>query len=462
MASVFRRCDRWYLNYKDGNGKRCQRSTTAVTKTEARRLASDLERKAERQFLGLEPSLDDESITFGECLRGWEEAQFRFTSGYLHSRGTFRKHLVDSSLANVRVRDLTTGKIQDFLTEKSEALAPQTVNHLRAFAFRALTWAMDHKKIALNPCVKVKRQVVPERVPQYLRKEEVPRVLVTLSRTWRALFATAIYSGLRKGELASLRKEDVDFQAGLIFVRRSWARDTTKNHKEESVPIAAELVRYLQEAIARSPSNLVFPKADGSMMPKHTPLEDVLRSALARAGIVIGYRHVCRRKGCGHAEQARGANLRHCPKCGMKLWPKPCVRPLRFHDLRHTTASLLIMNGASLVAVQRILRHSDPRTTAKIYVHLLPDYSRDQINLLSFDNPANEVTSRPSSASPAAPCAATVVQDSSEAPSGSPEGSENPLPNQQVTSVSAAGFEPATPGFGGRYSIQMSYAPFLF
>jgi len=80
--------------------------------TEARRLASDLEREAERQFLGLEPSLDDESITFGE----WPAAAGRrrnFVSrvGYLHSRGTFRKHLVDSSLANVRVADLTTGKI---------------------------------------------------------------------------------------------------------------------------------------------------------------------------------------------------------------------------------------------------------------------------------------------------------------------------------------------------------------
>jgi len=143
----------------------------------------------------------------------------------------------------------------------------------------------------------------------------------------------------------------------------------------------------------------------------------------------------------------------------MKLWPKPCVRPLRFHDLRHTTASLLIMNGASLVAVQRILRHSDPRPTAKIYVHLLPDYSRDQINLLSFDSPANEVTSRPSSASPAAPCAAAVVQDSSGEPSEPSEGGENPSRIQQVTAVGAAGLEPTTPGFGGRYSIQMSYAP---
>jgi len=143
----------------------------------------------------------------------------------------------------------------------------------------------------------------------------------------------------------------------------------------------------------------------------------------------------------------------------MKLWPKPCVRPLRFHDLRHTTASLLIMNGASLVAVQRILRHSDPRPTGKIYVHLLPDYSRDQINLLSFDSPANEVTSRPSSASPAAPCAATVVQDSSGEPSEPSEGGENPSRIQQVTAVGAAGLEPTTPGFGGRYSIQMSYAP---
>lgn len=69
----------------------------------------------------------------------------------------------------------------------------------------------------------------------------------------------------------------------------------------------------------------------------------------------------------------------------MKLWPKAKVRPIRFHDLRHTTASLLLMAGANPAAVQRILRHSDPRITTEVYGHLVPDYlRRAEIDRLSF------------------------------------------------------------------------------
>jgi integrase len=60
------------------------------------------------------------------------------------------------------------------------------------------------------------------------------------------------------------------------------------------------------------------------------------------------------------------AELRHCPTHGHKLWPKAHVRSIRFHDLRHTTASLLMMGGANPAAVQRILRHSDPRITTEV------------------------------------------------------------------------------------------------
>ena len=60
------------------------------------------------------------------------------------------------------------------------------------------------------------------------------------------------------------------------------------------------------------------------------------------------------------------------------------VRPLRFHDLRHTTGSLLIMWGADLAAVQCILRHSDPKLTTEVYAHLAPEYLRAEVDRLSF------------------------------------------------------------------------------
>src|SRR6516162_4083939 len=99
------------------------------------------------------------------------------------------------------------------------------------------------------------------------------------------------------------------------------------------------------------------------------------------------WNHVCRRKGCRHLEKAPDAELRRCPKDGRKLWPKPIVRPIRFHDLRHTTASLLMMAGANPAAVQRIMRHSNPRITTEVYGHLAPEYLRAEVDRLSFGDP---------------------------------------------------------------------------
>jgi integrase len=67
------------------------------------------------------------------------------------------------------------------------------------------------------------------------------------------------------------------------------------------------------------------------------------------------------------AEQADDAHLRRCPEHGMKLRPKAQERSIRFHDLRHSTVSLLMMAGANPAAVQRILGHREPRVTTEVY-----------------------------------------------------------------------------------------------
>ena len=186
-------------------------------------------------------------------------------------------------------------------------------------------------------------------------------------------------------------------------------------------------------------------------MRPDVPLESVLRRALARAGIAEGYRHVCRRRGCTETVEAPDNGTRRCSVHGAKLWPKPQVRPIRFHDLRHTTASLLLQAGASLHAVQRILRHRDPRMTANVYGHLSPDYLRAEIDRLRFNpesTPGDGETDR-------------RVPLMSPSPEMGPQ-ARQVLPRNvpaafMVSRATPAGLEPATPGFEGRCSIQMSY-----
>jgi Phage integrase family len=76
-----------------------------------------------------------------------------------------------------------------------------------------------------------------------------------------------------------------------------------------------------------------------------------------------------------------------CPRCGMKLWPRALPHPLRFHDLRHTTATLLLKAGVPLTTVQRILRHSDPALTTEVYGHLDVEDMCKGLDRLDFTAP---------------------------------------------------------------------------
>jgi integrase len=446
MAFVIKRGERWYVRFRDARGKWQQKVTEAATKTEAKRMAAELERSSERQRMGLEPlSPVNGGGTLSDLLEWWTSAYLSRAPSYKRSVGTIRKHLIGSDLGGYPLTAVTSGAIETFLQSKASESSPQTINHLRGYIGRAFGAAKRAGKWpGANPIAEVPKRKVPRRVPDYLRAEEVPAVLAALAPKWRPLFATALYTGLRRGELLGLRKTDVDLPNRLLTVGRSFDRDTTKGGHADVIPIARELVPYLEVAIDASPSELLFPAEDGSMMPDTVQLQMVLRRALHRAGIVLFYIHKCRRKGCGHSERAADAELRRCPKCRMKLWPAGQVRPIRFHHLRHTTASLLMMAGANPAAVQRILRHSDPRITTEVYGHLAPGYLRNEIDRLSFGPPPPGTEPDPPLGAPAGSNVPPVCQDPLEALVGSTWPGEEPAGGGGLAVVGVAGFEPTT------------------
>ena len=405
MASVYEKRGTWYVNIKDATGRRRNIATKATTKTEARRLAADLERQGERARFGLEPLPSDSTMTLGQLCEWWLDERCPEASRP-DERLRLGRHVLASPLGAVLLRFVTPALLDDQLRAMERAgAAPASVNKLRAVLHTVYSRARKAGRwTGANPVELVEVRRVPRRAYATLRAEEVPVLLANVPEDWRGLFAAALYTGMRKGELCGLRKSDVDLASGTLTVARSYDRETTKGGHADSLPVPAPLWPYLRDALD-GPGDLVFPADGGGMRSDESDPQKVLRHALGRAGIVLGYDHVCRRCKARHVEPNSWRHQdqveRKCERCGMRLWPKALPRPLRFHDLRHTTATLLLRAGVDAHRVQRILRHRDVRTTTSIYGHLDVEDLRSAMASLPG---ASEASTEPSTA----PASATV------------------------------------------------------
>lgn len=191
-------------------------------------------------------------------------------------------------LGNVPLPQVTADLFDKVLTEHQEDLAPGSLNHLRALAFRMFKLAARPGAGLWSghyPIADVPRRKVPKRHPEYMRWEEVPAVLAELDEPWRQIVATSIYTGMRKGEVFGLEIQDVDMRAGVIHLRRSWDSLTVKDAEEALLPIARGLRPHLEAALAvakKRGGRLLFARPDGTMHKRDVAADKILRRAMGR------------------------------------------------------------------------------------------------------------------------------------------------------------------------------------
>ena len=456
MAYVYKRGGKWYIGFRNNRGQWRAKACSAQNKTQAKKLADELGLNHERQRFGLEPlPASDGGGTFGALLRWWlrrtQRSRPRTIGTSPLSRSTSWVRRLRSCAAGGDAGG--AGGVPGAEGRPARAADGEPPSPLRADSVqpRAAGGAMGGTESGGGS----EGPARPKRKGDFLRADEVGPVLAATPPRWRPLMATAVYRGLRKGELLGLRKTDVDLAAGSSSSAGPYDRETTKGGRAEAIPVAAELMPYLRAAMKASPSDLVFPDLEGRMLSRHTPLEEVLRRALGHAGIVEGWQHVCRKPECGYAEPAADDQVRRCPRHGMKLWPKAqgpsdsLPRPPA-HDrqLAHDGGVNPVPSSGSSVTATRASRRRPTDTCSRTTC------AARSIACASAPRPRTTSPNAPNRSQPSAANSrkllTTFLQGPRSAGSTPSEGVDFRQELSTLTSAGWTGLEPAASGVTGR------------
>jgi integrase len=218
-------------------GKRISR--TFPTRSAAKRWRSDASSalRAGELSAGRGPLLDD---ALDEWLDGLRAGHVTNRSGDPYKPGTVRSYekelrlRVRPVLGRVRVAEVSAQGVQRLVDGLVRAgLAPATVDvaitPLKAFYRRAL----GRGEVRVNPTVGIEAPAVRSERKRVVAPGDAELMVAALEPAERALWATAMYAGLRRGELIGLRREDVDLATGVLHVRRGWDMDRGRGHAQE-------------------------------------------------------------------------------------------------------------------------------------------------------------------------------------------------------------------------------------
>jgi integrase len=283
--------------------------------------------------------------TFHDVAEEWLRAQTHLRPRTaMHYATALDRHLYP------RIGDCRIGSIDEDAIAKvisdlhAEGLSGWTIRGILVPLGRVLGYAARRKLIPTNPMRRLERNERPQVTPREMRlltPDEIDSLLLAAKPAYRPILATAIFTGLRQGELLGLRWADVDFDNCVIHVRHQL--DRFGHYAEPKTPKAVRAV-ILMPSLAK----LLEQHKETSAYAE--PTDPVFATS---AGTPMYYRNVTRR-GLAEAMEAAGLNREGEPK-------------LRFHDLRHTFASLLIAQGLNVVFISRQLGHSKASFTLDVY-----------------------------------------------------------------------------------------------
>ena len=336
MAGLYKRGKLWYVKYSL-KGKTVRKSVSKDKKTA-------LEYKAQ-----LETQISRRRLSLPVYNYSWAD----FVKKYLdYSFANKRKRTweIDSdalkSLANFihpqKTGDITKESLEEWKNHRAKQVSPRSVNIYLHQALASLRKAVEWGLMEPGQFAGVTRVKEMKRLPRFLSLEEIQKLERATPWRWWAMFYTMICTGMRLGEFLHLKWPQIDFKRGIIAIiaDQDWA---PKDFEVREIPIHPELAKVLKK---------VQGKRNGSPYIFHN---GVINKTLIRR---------IQWKLSGYCKQA------DIEKC-------------RVHDLRHSFASHLVMEGVDLLDVRDLLGHASVRTT-EIYAHLSPLHRKNAVEKLKF------------------------------------------------------------------------------
>lgn len=363
MAHVEKRGQgRWRARYRAPDGR--ELSKTFDTRRDADRWLATVE-TAKIRGDWVAPELG--KTTFGAYAPTWLATKAAVSARTLiNVEGRLRNHATpffgEMPLAAIRpshvrawVADLT-----------ASGLAPATVKGAYLTASQVFRAAEVDRLIARTPCVGIEMPRDRNRSEmRFLSAAEVAALADAIDDRYRPLIYTAAYAGMRAGEIGALKVDRLNVLSGTVSVvaavsevRGELVTGPTKTGRPRALTVPRFLAEMLGEHIGRYPSEagFVFTAGEGGQVRHRNFVRRHFQPACVAAGL-------------GEMVQAEGAT-------------KARFEGLRFHDLRHTCAALLLSNGRNLHEVKDYLGHSSIRVTSDRYGHLLPEAREALANVL--------------------------------------------------------------------------------
>jgi len=349
---------------EDGTSKRRRANSQREAREKLKKLQAEIEQGVDLTLQ--QPTVSEWCMTWLEHFATNLKPNIR--DDY---EGVIRRYIEGDSIGERRLDKLTPAQVQAWVNSLNQRVAPLTVRNAHARLHKALEVAVRNNYVSRNVATGTELPPVPKEQIRPLTFDEAQRLLEAVEgHRWAALYRLALNLGMREAELFGMTWPAIDFGRGTLRIFQQLRRARPKRGERQQFVLQSVKTRAGERTLKLDEDLIEMLRAHkANQGEERALLGDKWRDPWGSlvftsdtggpifiSGLLAHFRGVLKR-----------AELSH----------------IRFHDLRHTAATLMLADGVPLVTVSKVLGHSSPSITGSIYAHALDESKSEAIAGLS-------------------------------------------------------------------------------